>query len=161
VAIADVDGARDLYYLDAAEPGAPLPDWYDKLGSFNRDVVAKHAPAIPDFERRLRVEPVRCVTFDTLCRTHGLTSIDLVQIDTEGYDFEIIKLIDLDLLTQRLVIYEHLHFDAETRAACSAHIRAHGYEEMSDVVNTVALRTRDLGPRDDRLLEAWRAAGPG
>jgi FkbM family methyltransferase len=157
VAIADVDGSRDLYYLDAAEPGAPLPDWYDKLGSFDRDVIAKHAPAIPDFERRLRVEPVRSVTFVTLCRIHGLTWMDLVQIDTEGYDFEIIKLIDLDRLTPRLVIYEHLHFDADTRTACSAHMEAHGYEQISDVVNTIALRTSDLGQRDDRLLEVWRA----
>ena len=157
VAIADVDGSRDLYYLDAAEPGAPLPAWYDKLGSFDRDVIAKHSPpAIPDFERRLRVEPVRCVTFDTLCRTHGLASIDLVQIDTEGYDFEIIKLIDLDRLTPRLVIYEHLHFDADTRAG-SEHMEARGYEEISDVVNTVALRTSGLGPRDYRLLGPWRA----
>jgi FkbM family methyltransferase len=156
VAIADVDGSRELYYLDAAEPGAPLPDWYDKLGSFNRDVIAKHAPAIPDFDRRLRAEPVRCVTFETLCRTHGLTSVDLVQIDTEGYDFEIIKLIDLDRLTPRLVIYEHLHFDADTRAACSAHMEARGYEEISDVVNTVALRTSGVGPRDDRLVTTWR-----
>jgi FkbM family methyltransferase len=156
VAIADVDGSRDLYYLDAAEPGAALPDWYDKLGSFNRDVIAKHAPAIPDFERRLRVGPVQCVTFETLCRTHGLTSIDLVQIDTEGYDYEVIKLIDLDRLRPRLVVYEHLHFDRDTRAACSALLRTHGYEEVSDVVNSVCLRTSDLGRRDRPLVTTWR-----
>jgi FkbM family methyltransferase len=156
VAIADADGSRDLYYLADAEPGAQLPDWYDKLGSFHREVITKHAPAIPDFERRLQVAPVRCVTFDTLCRTHSLTSLDLVQIDTEGHDFEIIKQIDLERLRPRLLVYEHFHLDPATHAECTEHLVRHGYEELSDIVNSICLRTVDLGTRDRRLLKEWR-----
>ena len=154
-AIADEDGARDLYHLAVADPGAPVPDWYDKLGSFERDVILKHRPAIPDFDRLLRVASVPCTTFESLCRKHGVTSLDIIQIDTEGYDFEIIKLIDLDRLRPRLVMYEHLHFDHATREECSRHLARHGYEELSDVVNTLAFRTDDLTPRDRPLVELW------
>jgi FkbM family methyltransferase len=155
-AIADVDGSRTLYHLSQAEPGAPLPEWYDKLGSFRRDVIAKHRPAIPDFDRRLVTIDVPCLTFDSLCRKHGVTAVDLVQMDTEGYDFEIVKLIDLDRLRPRLIMYEHLHFDDRTRRACSEHLERHGYEQLSDVVNTICLRTVDLTSSDRSLDQVWQ-----
>jgi FkbM family methyltransferase len=155
-AIADEDGHRDLYYLAAADDDAPLPDWYDKLGSFQRDVIVKHRPAIPDFDRRLQTASVPCMTFETLCRTHGVTYIDLVQIDTEGYDFEILKLIDLDQLRPVLLMYEHLHFDEATRSACSEYLTSHGYEEVSDAVNTIALRTADLSAGHRHLAQVWQ-----
>jgi FkbM family methyltransferase len=155
VAIAPDAGTRTLYHLAKAEPGAPVPEWYDKLGSFDRDVVLKHRPAIPDFDRRLATLEVPCVTIDELCRKHGLTALDLVQMDTEGFDYEIVKLLDLDRLAPRLLMYEHLHFDDATRVACSDHVRRHGYEELSTPVDTLCLRTVDLTPRDAALHECW------
>jgi FkbM family methyltransferase len=162
VAIAPEPGTRTLYHLAPAERGAPVPTWYDKIGSFEREVVLKHRPAIPDFDRRLATLEVPCVTVDELCRKHGVTALDLVQIDTEGFDFEIIKLVDLDRLAPRLLMYEHLHFDGRTRSACSEHMRRHGYEELSSTTDTLCLRTVDLGPRDRALHDCWervRAAG--
>lgn len=155
-AIAEADGARELYYLAQAEPGSPrLPDWYDKLGSFHKEVILKHRPAIPGFDERLVTIDVPCITFETLCRKHGLTAVDLIQTDTEGHDFEILKLVDFDALRPRIVMYEHLHFDEATRAACSEHLRDHGYEELGDVVNTICLRTVDLTRRDRALHRLW------
>jgi hypothetical protein len=66
-----------------------------------------------------------------------------------------VKLIDLDALRPRLVMYEHLHFDGATRYACSEHLRRHGYEQLSDVVNTISLRTVDLTRRDRALHRLW------
>ena len=51
-----------------------------------------------------------------------------VQIDTEGYDFEILKLIDLDRRRPAFVLFEHLHLDAATHRASIEHVRRHGYE---------------------------------
>jgi hypothetical protein len=126
------------------------------LGSLRLDVISKHGPAIPDFERRLTATPVRCITFESLCRLHRVEAVDLIEIDTEGYDFEVIKLIDLDRFRPRLVIYEHLHLEPDARAECSEHMRRHGYEEISDVLNTACFRTVNLGRQDRRLMNAWR-----
>ena len=35
------------------------------------------------------------ITFDKICSNHNITNIDYLQIDTEGFDSEIIKMIDL------------------------------------------------------------------
>ena len=155
-AIADEDGHRELYYLrETSSEVRSMPVWYDKLGTLHRDVIVKHRPAIPDFDQRLTTAEVPCLTFESLCRKHGVRTVDLVQVDTEGHDFEIVKLIDLDALRPKLLMYEHLHFDDATRTACSEHLRRHGYEEISDVVNTICLRTSSLTDRDQALHHLW------
>lgn len=156
-AITDEDGTRELFHLAEAEPGTPrLPDWYDKLGTFHRDVLLKHRAAIPDFDQRLRTLQVPCLTFESLCRKHGLASVDLIQLDTEGHDFEILRQIDLDALRPRLVMYEHLHFDEAARRESAELVLAAGYEQLADVVNTICLRTSDLTARDESLRRLWR-----
>ena len=59
-----------------------------RLGTWHRVVV-------PPFDSdRFIAETVKSITFDTLLRRHGVSRLDLLQIDAEGYDFEILKRID-------------------------------------------------------------------
>jgi len=156
VAIADADGQRTLYCLPERPPGEGLPEWYDALGSFHREVIARHAHAIPDIEERIIAIEVPCVTFDTLCARNGITELDLVHVDTEGYDFEVIKLIDLERVRPKAVLYEHYHFDPATRRACGKHLADHGYEEIANGMDAFALRLDLLDPRHRRLRRTWR-----
>jgi FkbM family methyltransferase len=34
---------------------------------------------------------VRCTTLDRFCSEHGIKQLDVLKIDTEGYDFEVLK----------------------------------------------------------------------
>jgi FkbM family methyltransferase len=154
VAIADTDGTRPLYYLPQSTDDQ-LPQWYDALASFRPEVILKHDWAIPDVAERLSSIDVKCWTFDTLYRTAGLDHLDVVQIDTEGFDFEVIKLIDLEKYAPTLLMFEHLHLGEEERAACLDHVRRHGYEDLSDGMDTVCLRRAQLGRPDRRLLRTW------
>jgi FkbM family methyltransferase len=51
------------------------------------------------------------IRFDTLCKRLNISTIDYLQIDTEGYDSEIIRMIDLDAITIRKIRYEQWNFD--------------------------------------------------
>jgi FkbM family methyltransferase len=155
VAIAAEDGSRPIYYLPQSSEDT-LPPWYDALASFRPEVILKHDRFIPDVAERLSSIDVTCWTFDTLCAKHDIDHLDVVQIDTEGFDFEIIKLIDLEKYAPKLLMFEHLHLDADERAACIAHLHRHGYQDLSDGMDTVCLRVADLGPGDRRLLRIWR-----
>ena len=53
------------------------------------------------------------IRFDTLCNVFGLTQIDYLQIDTEGFDSEIIKMIDFSKIDIRQIRYEVWNFDAK------------------------------------------------
>lgn len=161
-AIADRDGTLPFYHL--REAGAAerdeLPGWYDGIGSFSRDVVAGHANHIPDIEARVVSAEVPALTFESLCRKHDITGLDLVLVDTEGYDSRIVRSIDLADRHPRLLVYEHYHLDPEERAGCAEHVRRHGYETMEEGFDTWCI---DPGP-GDRLTDAWRglrAAVPG
>ncbi len=154
VAIADADGTRPLYYLPQSNDEG-LPTWYDALASFRPDVLLSHVTFIPDVAERMATIDVPCWTFETLCRKEGLNVIDVVQIDTEGYDYEVIKLIDLERVAPLLLMYESLHLSEDDRSSCAALLGRHGYQSLSDGMDTVCLRT-DLLERSPRLRRVWR-----
>lgn len=156
-AIADHDGAQPFYFLAEAPGDDAVPDWYDALGSFRRDVVLSHRVDIPDIEDRLRVIDVPCLTFESLCDKHRVDHVDLVHIDTEGYDFEVIKLIDLDRWQPTVLLFEHKHLSAVDRTACAAHLEANGYELLADDTDTLCIRRTTLAA-ELPLAAAWRAA---
>jgi FkbM family methyltransferase len=158
VAIGDRDGRLPFYHL--TEPEADerdrLPDWYDGVGSFSRENVVGHTRDIPDIERRVVQTEVPVLTFESLCRRHDVERVDLLVVDTEGYDHEILKSIDFERRHPRLVIYEHYHLPAAERAACRELVRAAGYKSMEEGFDTFCLDART----DDGLTREWRRLRP-
>jgi FkbM family methyltransferase len=78
VAICDRDGTCTLYRV---KDGAHSADWERGFASL-----------LPRFASdRFITETVPCITFETLLRRQRVSRVDLLQIDAEGYDFEILK----------------------------------------------------------------------
>jgi hypothetical protein len=127
--------------------------WYDALASFRREVIAKHTPWIPDIESRISTIDVPTLTFESLCEAHGIRKIDLVQIDTEGYDYEVVKQIDLEKHEPAIVLYEHYHLQPEEREACELHLENHGYRSISNFFDTLSVR---IDPADKRARRISR-----
>ena len=157
-AVGRTDGQTPFYFVRDADSleRSSLPDWYDGIGSFSRDAVMAHSAEIPDVADRIVESEVATLTFTSLCRKHGLDSVDLVVIDTEGHDWEIIRHIDLDAFRPRLVIYEHFHLSPADRADCRAHLEERGYATKEEGFDTLALRTDE----DDSLARAWARLKP-
>jgi FkbM family methyltransferase len=157
-AIADRDGTLPFYHLvDASdEARRDLPDWYDGIGSFSREAVLSHAAHMPDVEERIVTAQVPALSFDSLCRKHGLGTVNLVLIDTEGYDSAIVRSIDFDVWRPELLVYEHYHLSADERSAAAEHVRGQGYETMEEGFDTFCLRAG----ADERLRRTWRRLTP-
>lgn len=152
-AVTDHDGTATLYYLPKADSD-DLPYWYDALATFRKDVLLKHEPWIPDIGSRIATIEVRALTFGSLCADNGIEHVDLIQIDTEGYDFEIIRQIDLDRYRPLIVLYEHFHLAPDERQACELHLREKGYICGSNYMDTLAVRADGkLGRRLAALLQ--------
>jgi FkbM family methyltransferase len=152
------NGRATFFHLrDAGEEERwGLPDWYDGVGSFDRDTILRHAPQMPDVAERIVEAEVDVVAFETLCGRHGLGAIDLLVIDTEGHDWEVLRSVDLAGRTPRLVVYEHFHLAPGDRAAARAHMQVHGYETMEEGFDTFCLRAGV----DDHLARVWHALRP-
>jgi FkbM family methyltransferase len=158
-AVADRDGVLPFYHLaaPAEEERVHLPSWYDGLGSFSRATIEGHARKVPDFASRFREIQVPSIRFDTLMARYGLERLDLLLIDTEGYDLELLRHIDLATHRPRVVIYEHFHLGAESRTEAQHEVKAAGYDVFEEGFDTFCLRP---GPSDE-LDAVWRSLTPG
>lgn len=136
IAVSDQDGGRDFFRI--REGLDFLPDWTKGLGSFNRDVLMKHRWVIPNIQEYIVKETVKCLSFASLLDRHAVKKIDLIMIDTEGYDFEIIKQIDFNRIRPRVVIYEHKHIARGDRLDCEQLLRAQNYQVQRSFSNTLA-----------------------
>jgi FkbM family methyltransferase len=124
-AIAESGGRRMFYYLRQSED--TLPSWHDQLGSFHRDMIRKHKDHIPNIEDYIVEMLADCVSFQTLVKEHQMSSIDVVLIDTEGYDLQILKQIDFERFSPQLVMYEQKHLSAEDERAAETLLSGRDY----------------------------------
>jgi FkbM family methyltransferase len=134
-AIAERAGEREMYRLasDADPVAEGLGDWVHQLSSLREDRMTslwdsfEQDRAVQDFYLRHRTcELVRCTTMHQLLADHSLNGVDLLQMDTEGYDYEILKTIDFGRVRPRFINYERvLLLDEEE--ACRKLMRDAGY----------------------------------
>jgi FkbM family methyltransferase len=109
-AISEQGGYLEFYRLRKSD-STSLPCWYNQIGSFRKEVVLRHRDLIPEFDKLFIEEKVRSVKFIELIKKHKLNHVDLIMIDTEGYDFEIIKTIPFNKLNIQLLMFEHKHLN--------------------------------------------------
>jgi FkbM family methyltransferase len=126
-----------LHRVDPAK-AAQLGDWTQGIASFRKE---HHAIAdVPD--EVMITENVRCVTLSELLDQHGVTCLDLLQIDTEGYDYEIIKMIEFDRRRPALIRFEHgLPAGTMSQAQfqeCVALLMSHGYYVITEPYDAIA-----------------------
>lgn len=65
----------------------------------------------PDYCKPDAFLEIECITFDDALQDYGIEKIDLLVIDTEGYDLEILDTIDLDTIKPRHIWFENWTHD--------------------------------------------------
>jgi FkbM family methyltransferase len=127
VAIGATPGTAAFYYVDtkASESIPNLPFWYDQLGSFDRNHIEKHLDGVlTPFIRECTVE-VR--PLPDVLRKHGIRDVHLLHIDAEGFDYEVLKTMNLGSDPPAAILLENKNLsDADKRELVSL-LRRHGY----------------------------------
>lgn len=157
-AIGDRDGTADFYAVSESDSDDALPEWYDQLGSWSLEHILKHSPYIPGLEERIVTLEVPCMTFESLCGKFGLEQLDVIHIDAEGYDYEIIKSIDLQRHRPAILMYEYKHLSPDDLAGCRRHLGQNGYELLDVGWDTLAARRDLIQVPWTRVGRAWRLA---
>ena len=136
LAIADKTGVKKLWKIALSDSR-----WATGLASFNKetliyqiernyvsDRLKREGVAIPQtVDEYLTYEEVNCTTIHDLLKKHSIQNIDLLQIDTEGYDYEIIKTIDFDVLKPKLISFESEHLSESDYNECKSMLQSKGY----------------------------------
>lgn len=148
-ALSDQDGKKNIYKIAFSNSR-----WATGLTSFNRSALeeaidsghvercaGRYGEALPtkkdEFIKATEIESISPLT---LMERYKLERINWVQIDAEGYDFEVIKLINIAETKPHLIAFEHSHLSEADRRACAAHLATNGYSLIGISENTVAMR---------------------
>lgn len=124
-AIGQADGSATLFSV-ASRAGDPY--WTDQLASFDRTTLLSHADVLPDLEERIVSVPITALTLPSLVAKHGLSRIDLLHVDVEGYDAEVVRQVDFSASwAPTFIVYERQHLDRTTDRATRRMLRRAGY----------------------------------
>lgn len=138
LAVSDKKEKKDFWYLKNTED--ELPIHYDQIGSFFRPLVMKHRKSIPNIEKFIVKKQIDCLPLSEIIGKHNVRKVDLIHIDTEGYDCEVIKQIDFDRFDPVILIFEHKHLREDDLKACICNLYAKGYSLIREAGNTIAFK---------------------
>lgn len=132
-------GNMPFYYVDkAAIKDLPdLPYWYDQLGSFDWGHIVKELDGM--LAPYIRSMAVESLPLSTLLDQYRITSIDVLHIDAEGYDWKVLRQLDLTRFKPTFILCEHHHLRLEERAEALAFLAA-DYEVLRVGIDWLAVR---------------------
>jgi FkbM family methyltransferase len=162
-AVAEEDGERTIWRFnpEAVERGL-LPPHFGGISSFlmedllaDTGVLGRSSPNAETtlaLRQLVQAVPVQARTLDTLLAEHGVERVDILQIDTEGYDLNVLRLFDFARFRPSVVHYEHQHLNAQDRAIAETLLRDHGYRIRPQDYDTLAVLDGE-GARTAKLRE--------
>lgn len=161
VAIAPHEGQLPLYRVGFSDAR-----WATGLSSFKRESLEAHVEngyieelakqdgiVLPtDKESWIVSTPVRTTTVARLLDEYGIARFDFLCIDTEGFDFEVLKLVDLARYAPEFVLYESKNLSNEDYEASKA-LFGDRYRLFWDKGDTFAVRIGSDADRTTRRLK--------
>ncbi len=143
------DGTRLLYKLSVS-----TERWATGLSSFNRELLEeklkdgsmkknlrRQGITLPDKKDDCIIsDEVATISPATLLKKFDGKDLDLLAIDTEGFDYEILKMLDLNRIAPEVIIYEESVFDEKTAKECRDYLLSHGYSCQSIKRDVLAIK---------------------
>jgi FkbM family methyltransferase len=115
LAISNFSGSSIFYSVSRTAKeklGNKVPDWYNQLGSFNRDHITKHLEGI--LEPFICETEIETKTLNDFLIEQDFEKLDVLHIDAEGHDYKVISTLDLGKYNPAMILVENKHLsDAE------------------------------------------------
>lgn len=135
VAVDRVEGKRPLYTITG-----DCPYMGGQLTSFSRDHLLKNGVK----PRHIKTIEVPTVPLSRILSDAGIERIDLLQVDTEGFDDVIVRMA-LELpVPPRFINFEHLHLSKEAEGNLHRDLRSGGYSWVKSDWDTLAWQRKEL-----------------
>ncbi len=112
IAISSKKENTKFYFVKADSINKLGKHWASGIGSFNKQHILNHKT------KRFKIEEidiesieVQSLSFSDLVEKHEISSINRLQIDVEGSEYEILNSINFDQVNIDTIIFESKHFD--------------------------------------------------
>lgn len=143
VAIGAEKEVKKFYYVEEEanlKLQGKLGPLYDQLGSFDKQHILKHIVHV-DIEPYIIEEEIQCVPLIEILQKHNVKKIDLLHIDTEGYDYKILEQIDFTQYKPTVILFEHAHLSKIEKKKAKSSLRSEGYKLTVREMDTTAILT--------------------
>ena len=111
-ALSDKNEIKKFYYVKPNVIEKLGKHWASGIGSFDKHHILNHK------NKRFKIEnsdieeiELQYLTFADLINKYSIKSVDMLQIDVEGAEFEILNSIDFKKILIKKIIFEFKHFD--------------------------------------------------
>ena len=112
-----------LYSKNAAGIGSFNPEHHKQIGVKTTDVITESVP---------------CMHLMELIQSEEFADIDLLQVDVEGYDAEVIKMLNFDQAKPNIIKYEHESLDKSEQNQLKELLLSQGYSLFKQRTDTIA-----------------------
>lgn len=135
-AIALEDGERELFRFAL---DAPVADYMHGMATFDERKIRAIARArgLDGYVQKVKVP---AMTFQSLVTKHRIDKISLLQIDAEGFDFEVIKMAIASATLPEVINYEFVNLTLKDRVESCKLLAERGYFFVHGVEDTLAIR---------------------
>jgi len=111
-AVSEKNQIKKFYYVKPDAVKKLGKHWASGIGSFDKQHILNHKNKrflVSDTD--IEQIDIQYLTFSNLIEKYSISSIDLLQIDVEGAEFEILSSIDFEKIEIKKIIFEFKHFD--------------------------------------------------
>lgn len=147
------DGHEKLYKIAFSDMR-----WATGLASFSKEkveelfengVVEKNCrkfgiPIPLEPEKRISYEEVPVISPKTLLHKFNIQTIDLLQVDAEGFDLEVIRIFDVPKTLPKAIIFENVNHSNEELASCYQMLETNGYRLKKFGRDTLAVHQSEV-----------------
>jgi FkbM family methyltransferase len=148
-AIGKEDGSQKLYKIGFSDMR-----WATGLASFSLEQIREHYDSgvvamnckkyglkIPsDPAQQIVAVDVEVISPETLIKKYGISRIDLLQIDAEGYDLEVILIFEIEKTQPQVINFENENLPQEDLERCYQLLKANGYQLQKFGRDTLAMK---------------------
>jgi FkbM family methyltransferase len=111
-AVSEKNQIKKFYYVKPDAVKKLGKHWASGIGSFDKQHILNHKyKRFMVSDSDIEQIDIQYLSFSNLIEKYSISSIDLLQIDVEGAEFEILSSINFEKIEIKKIIFEFKHFD--------------------------------------------------
>jgi hypothetical protein len=156
---------KAIYYEDNMRIPLYIPNTINNIAANGYYYSDLHYSLVPmnDWGEKTELQEIKADTiiFESLCKKFSITNIDYLQIDTEGFDTEILQLIDFTKYTINKLRYEKWPFNPEcfTKHNNTNSLGINGMKIVEDILLKNNYILQDINDEDGNDIIATKMVG--
>lgn len=117
------------------------PDWVKGIASFDKEHHKKLKIKSEDIIEEV-VEADNLMT--TIVNNYDKKTVKYFQIDTEGFDYEVLKMVDFDIIRPYVIKYEYVNLKIEDQNNAMILLQSEGYYLFNEFGDTIGINLRKI-----------------